>query len=365
MSSNSRYDIVIVLAILSCVETKISEPALSSMVLSDDECMNKGNADCALSAIQVQASGQSKVLGMAGGHASVVRVEAGFCKICHGTCQDHTTYGLLDRCNTHPMCRLKDAVEPNTSSTCICAQNSCKKNASLQPDLTAQEDLSDDVPVQEGSSDDLGSSWSGCRRRRYCGHASGGSCASFGCGGAYVRWHGCQCNQECERHGNCCSDYHQKCVSTPAPPPPPPPPSPPPQISQNSNIKTLYHTTSSTIAKLIVSGNFKPGSQGWCGGAVYFMDYPGLPKSKEDPLTTQRGAVVEAQVDLGKVCQSTRDQNCWESQEGTCCPMPGGGHGIQGAAAAGCGSILWNPGDGNEYVLWDMSRILSRKIYNR
>lgn len=336
----SSHAVFIVRAILSHAETTIPESALTSMVLSDDECLNTGTTDCALNAIQVQGSRQT----------TAEREEAGFCKICHSTCQDHATYGLLEQCNAEPMCHLLDAAELNRNSTCVCAQESCKGVGSLQ---LGNEDSSDD----SGASDDLGASFTrGCRRRRYCSHAGGGSCAQFGCGGGYVRWRGCQCNQDCEKHGSCCSDYHQKCSRTP---------SPPPQASHSSNIKTLYHTTSRGIANLILNSNFKPGSQGWCGGAVYFMDYPGLPKSKEDPLTTQRGAIVEARVDLGKVCQSTRNKNCRESRRGTCCPMLGGGHGIQGAAAAGCGSILWNPGDGNEYVIWDTRRILSRKIYSR
>uniref|UniRef100_A0A7S1RKL3 SMB domain-containing protein n=1 Tax=Alexandrium catenella TaxID=2925 RepID=A0A7S1RKL3_ALECA len=38
----------------------------------------------------------------------------------------------------------------------------------------------------------------------------GGSCAAYGCAG-YAPSHGCQCNRRCEKFGNCCHDYRQRC----------------------------------------------------------------------------------------------------------------------------------------------------------
>eukprot|EP00928_Gymnodinium_smaydae_P015676 TRINITY_DN15804_c0_g2_i1.p1 TRINITY_DN15804_c0_g2~~TRINITY_DN15804_c0_g2_i1.p1 ORF type:complete len:547 (+),score=71.76 TRINITY_DN15804_c0_g2_i1:78-1718(+) len=40
-----------------------------------------------------------------------------------------------------------------------------------------------------------------------------GSCAQYGCGSAFTRAHGCQCNAECTRFNSCCSDYAEKCVA--------------------------------------------------------------------------------------------------------------------------------------------------------
>merc|ERR1719240_713058 len=36
------------------------------------------------------------------------------------------------------------------------------------------------------------------------------SCQEFGCGG-FERSHACQCNDSCEEHGDCCSDYEETC----------------------------------------------------------------------------------------------------------------------------------------------------------
>merc|ERR1712203_7422 len=130
-----------------------------------------------------------------------------------------------------------------------------------------------------------------------------------------------------------------------------------------ANVMTLYHTTSSTVAEAIVASNFRPGSNGWCGGAIYFLDFPGLPTAKMDPVHSQTGAVIEATVDLGKVCVIEKPAGCLDGSSGKCCPAPNGaGFGTTGAALAGCNSIKWNPGDGWEYVIWEPERVLSKKV---
>mmetsp|Transcript_26624 Transcript_26624/g.76911 ORF Transcript_26624/g.76911 Transcript_26624/m.76911 type:complete len:197 (+) Transcript_26624:83-673(+) len=70
--------------------------------------------------------------------------------------------------------------------------------------------------------------------------------------------------------------------------------------SYHRNIKTLYHTTSPDIANRILHSSFHPGNSGWCGGAIYFVDTPYLPRSKYGPQT-QSGAVIKAVVDLGRM----------------------------------------------------------------
>jgi len=42
-------------------------------------------------------------------------------------------------------------------------------------------------------------------------HAAGGSCAAYGCTGAYTAAHTCQCNSQCAAHNDCCGDYTSKC----------------------------------------------------------------------------------------------------------------------------------------------------------
>jgi len=125
---------------------------------------------------------------------------------------------------------------------------------------------------------------------------------------------------------------------------------------------TLFHITSPEVAKLIVAGNFRPGSTGWCGGAIYFSPVTHLPKSKYNPLKTQGGAVIEAQVDMGRTAVSTRPDACNNGADGSCCPIPGGGTGIEGAQAANYNSIRFNPGDGDEFVIWNPAQVLSKSI---
>merc|ERR1712187_417782 len=95
---------------------------------------------------------------------------------------------------------------------------------------------------------------------------------------------------------------------------------------------------------------------------IYLINKPFLPKSKWDPKTTKGGAYIEAQVEFGKMCDMVR--TCNSGLSGQCCTYQAtGGHGTTGAAAAGCNSILWNPGDGNEWIIWDSKQVLSTKLY--
>lgn len=177
-------------------------------------------------------------------------------------------------------------------------------------------------------------------------------------------------------------DYWASCAGAPPAPAPPVPQAPappipteapplvPPPTSQKDIVKkgvmTLYHTTSPEIAKLIIAGNFKPGKSGWCGGATYFVDYPGLAKSKISPEYTNLGAVIEAKVDMGNMCLSTRPDGCDDASEeahGKCCPVPDGGEGIVGATKVGCNSIRFDPSDGNEYIVWHPDQVLSKKLW--
>jgi len=133
----------------------------------------------------------------------------------------------------------------------------------------------------------------------------------------------------------------------------------------SANVMTLYHSTSLAAAESIVAGNFKAGRMGWCGGAVYFMDYPGLPAWKKNPKSTQVGAVVKATVDMGKMCEIVKADGCDDGDSGKCCPAPhsGRGHGVEAAQAAGCNSIKWTqPGDLPEYIIWEPERVLSKSI---
>jgi len=122
-------------------------------------------------------------------------------------------------------------------------------------------------------------------------------------------------------------------------------------LFRTSGTMTLYHTTSPEVAELILQGGFKPGSEGWCGGAIYFIDTPVLPESKYSPTTTQDGAILEVEVDMGRT--ATMDEKCSADY----------GVGVQAALAHGFDSVSFNPGDGVEFVIADDSRIRSIRRY--
>jgi len=115
---------------------------------------------------------------------------------------------------------------------------------------------------------------------------------------------------------------------------------------------TLYHTTSLKVAHLIVKGGFRPGKSGWCGGAIYFINHPHLPRSKYAPGVTQNGAILEAKVEMGRMA-SGFDRRC----------KGYGGTGVSAAKRAGYTSIKFNPGDGDEFIIWNPSQVKSVRIY--
>merc|ERR1711933_328992 len=118
----------------------------------------------------------------------------------------------------------------------------------------------------------------------------------------------------------------------------------------SQRIMTLYHTTSPQAAESILSGGFRPGRNGWCGGAIYFIDQPYLKKTKF-ASTTKTGAIIEAKVDMGRMAKM--DKRCNSRL----------GHGIWGAKSGHYDSLTFNPGDGNEFIIWSNSRVISTRRF--
>jgi len=116
------------------------------------------------------------------------------------------------------------------------------------------------------------------------------------------------------------------------------------------NIMTLYHTTSPAAASAILGSGFRPGHSGWCGGAIYFVATPVLPRTKYGP-DTHAGAVIQATVDMGRM--ATMDRRCRSSF----------GTGTRAARRGGYDSLRFDPGDGAEYVIASASRVLSMRRY--
>eukprot|EP00928_Gymnodinium_smaydae_P028055 TRINITY_DN21504_c0_g1_i1.p1 TRINITY_DN21504_c0_g1~~TRINITY_DN21504_c0_g1_i1.p1 ORF type:complete len:298 (-),score=63.52 TRINITY_DN21504_c0_g1_i1:99-920(-) len=117
---------------------------------------------------------------------------------------------------------------------------------------------------------------------------------------------------------------------------------------EDGHIKTLWHTTTPEIANKILDEGFHPGRNGWCGGAIYFYGHPKLPKTKLGP-DSGTGAVIEARVDLGR--SAHLDRRC----KG----------GARQDVRSRYDSIIFNPGDGAEYIVFSKDRILSMKMYDK
>jgi len=115
-------------------------------------------------------------------------------------------------------------------------------------------------------------------------------------------------------------------------------------------VMKLYHTTSPAVAALILASSFRPGSTGWCGGAIYFTDTPVLPPTKFGPDTKQ-GAIIEATVDMGHMAEM-----------GPMCNATFG-RSLGAARRHGYDSVRFNPGDGDEYVIASAERVLAMRRY--
>lgn len=115
---------------------------------------------------------------------------------------------------------------------------------------------------------------------------------------------------------------------------------------------TLYHTTSIGAAHSIVHHGFRPGHGGWCGGAIYFIDQPYLPKTKYAPGITKSGVILQAKVRMGRMATHF-NRHC----------KGYGGTGVYAAKHAGYNSVEFNPGDGNEFIIWDRRQVSSVRIY--
>jgi len=164
-----------------------------------------------------------------------------------------------------------------------------------------------------------------------------GSCALYGCGGRYHRSRSCQCNKRCSRHGNCCADYAEQCGA-------PAEPAPVPGAGGNKGeVVTVYHQTSKKLGPIILETGFKPGSEGWCGGAIYFAKTRAATYTKAIGVDSHQGFMIEAQVDLGRVLHL--ESKCIGYER----------------VSEGFDSIIFNPGDGDEIVVYSKDRILSTK----
>jgi hypothetical protein len=118
-------------------------------------------------------------------------------------------------------------------------------------------------------------------------------------------------------------------------------------LQKKANIVKAYHVTSPAVCKLILAGGFKPGSKGWCGGAIYFAATIQSVWTKAIGVDSRTGCLLEAKVNMGKI-----------KKMGPKCDMA---MTPKTLAAEKYDSIAFNPGDGIEYVIYDPSRVISVK----
>lgn len=131
-----------------------------------------------------------------------------------------------------------------------------------------------------------------------------------------------------------------------------------------SNLKTAYHITNPEAGASILKSAFRPGSRGWCGGAIYFAPDPTECWHKAAPGMLAKGIfMIEVVVDLGRT--KTMSNTCTSPSYCTLtnivyCGCDTKNRGAE-MASQGYDSMIFNPGDGVEYIIWDPSRVKSMK----
>merc|ERR1719323_2563367 len=114
-------------------------------------------------------------------------------------------------------------------------------------------------------------------------------------------------------------------------------------------VLTLYHQTSSHVCDLIIQSNFRVGKVGWCGGGIYFaMDAPATNTKCIGPQS-KKGCILQVRVDVGRTW--FKGKFCNRSMLG------------KDVLAAGYDSVSFDPSDGQEYAVYENSRILSIRRY--
>jgi len=111
---------------------------------------------------------------------------------------------------------------------------------------------------------------------------------------------------------------------------------------------TLYHQTSPEVGPKILKEGFRLGHEGFCGGAIYFATNKLATETKALGPDSHKGYMIEAKVDMGRVkfFKGFCDDKHMTRQK---------------LNAQGYDSIVFNPGDGEEFVIFDPARVKSTK----
>ncbi|CAE8635317.1 unnamed protein product, partial [Polarella glacialis] len=114
-------------------------------------------------------------------------------------------------------------------------------------------------------------------------------------------------------------------------------------VSPDDQILELYHQTGEGVGPLILKHGFKKGKVGWCGGGIYFATNPWATETKAIGEDSHKGFMIKVRVNVGKVKQMPR--HCGHMTEAKLTQM-------------GFDSIDFDPGDGDEFVIYDTARII-------
>merc|ERR1712224_141662 len=110
---------------------------------------------------------------------------------------------------------------------------------------------------------------------------------------------------------------------------------------------TVYHQTSPAACEGIMKTNFRLGSGGWCGKAVYFAMSPEDTRQKAVTDSSGHGCMIEAVVEVGRL---KRFNSCGRYNK------------MDGWKLIGMGydSILFEPPErtGDELIIFDTNRIV-------
>jgi len=196
----------------------------------------------------------------------------------------------------------------------------------------------------------------------YDAHCStGATCASYGCE-QFVSGRSCQCTKECKHYGNCCADYDAQCNQ--------------PKKCGSTKVEgfggeywsaghrrkvTVYHQTSPHVCDLIMASNFRAGSGGLCGAAMYFALTPEATAGKAITRESHGGCMIEAIVDVGRqgFFHASDRPPTGKFQENC-----GGWNGMtKDKLHAECkDTILMSRSDGDEVVVFEPERILAKRV---
>lgn len=298
----------------ACLQSVLGNDIGASMLTLDDECQADDDS-CSLNAIQRRG-------------------------------QQVTIQGNSERL----------AASPKFSAGVAC-NPLCNQEPDSEEDLRGVDDATSDDSLPRLSSSGIRHYGQDCYKR--CGKVAG-LCPSFcGQGNACCRY-GFPNPDDCAgvrwwpiMHAHTCVTPHPTPTTTTLPSTPASPS--PEECSGRAStgaVVTLYHQTGCEQGPLILAEGFKLGRLGWCGGGIYFATTPGATETKAIGIDSKKGFMIEVQVAVGRILRG--DNTCKVN-----------GMQLIGSPLhqAGYDTVLFNPGDGDEYVVYCSSQILSMKRY--